>query len=283
MQVAISTGETVVEAWSSWDKGAMGTVIAPMLHHTGSAWSWPRLQAPTLKVVRDGRADLLNSLCMYYIDYAGVIYCISNRLSWHAGAGNWKGITDGNGHFAGIEAESDGQQWTAATRESYIKLVAAILLKTGNDISWAPRHAEYALPVGRKNDFSGMDAAAFKNDAEFLRVNGIQEDDLNDEQNRMLTSVFSLLGADGAIGTKTEDSLAYVIREGFKPIERYAADGTTKLEFPLRQEIADIKSLLLKGGLFTGDVNVDVPPMSDADKDDVAERVATKLAERLAS
>lgn len=173
LAVALSTGEKVVEAWSSHNKGTMGTIMAPMLHHTGSGWTWPRLKAPTLRVVRDGRPRLENSLSMYYIDYEGVIYCINNKLSWHSGAGEFRGITDGNGRFAGIEAESDGRQWTGATIRSFKKLAAAILRRTGNDISWAPRHADYALPRGRKSDFNGYDVAQFRRDAEAYRVNGL--------------------------------------------------------------------------------------------------------------
>jgi predicted heme/steroid binding protein len=161
LDVARSTGRPVVEAWSSHDAGQMGTVVGPMLHHTGSTWSYPASKAPTLKTVREGRSDLQNSLSMYYIDYEGVIYCISEKISWHSGAGYWQGVTDGNGHYAGIEAESDGRQWTPATVDSYKRLAAAILRKAGHSTAYAPRHADYALPKGRKTDFSGLDSAAF--------------------------------------------------------------------------------------------------------------------------
>jgi len=161
LDVARSTGMPVVEAWSDHDAGQMGTVVGPMLHHTGSAWSYPTYTAPTLKTVREGRPDLQNALCMYYIGYDGTIYCVTEKIAWHAGAGSWAGITDGNGHYAGIEAESDGVQWTKATVTSYKRLAAAILRKTGRTVAYAPRHADYALPKGRKTDFSGIDPATF--------------------------------------------------------------------------------------------------------------------------
>jgi hypothetical protein len=280
LQVALDTGETVVEAWSAWDKGAMGTVLGPMLHHTGSTWSWPRLQAPTLKTVREGRVDLQNSLCMYYIDYAGVIYCISNRLSWHAGAGIWLGVTDGNGHYAGIEAESDGQQWTAETRESYVRLAASILRKTGNNISYAPRHAEFA--PGRKTDFSGMDVATFKNDVEFLRANGISlEDDLLPEEHIALMQIRDSIGAQGGLNTKAEDSVLGILRDRLAPVERTVDGKVVKLS--LRQEIADIKTEVLKGlTVDAGDINVTGLTLSDEDKEDIADRVAQRVADRMA-
>ena len=176
LEVARSTGRPVVEAWSNHNAGQMGTVVGPMLHHTGSAWSYPRYKAPTLRVVRDGRAGLENALSMYYIDYEGVIYCITEKIAWHAGAGAWAGITDGNGHFAGIEAESDGKQWTKATTASYKKLAAAILRKTRRTVAFAPRHADYALPHGRKTDFSGINPATFLADVNTELTD--QEDDM---------------------------------------------------------------------------------------------------------
>lgn len=162
VNVAKRTGYPVVEAWSSNNQGAMGTVYGPMLHHTATSAAAAG-DYPTLRIVRDGRADLKNSLCMYGLGRSGTIYCISEKISWHAGAGNWNGVTDGNGHFAGIEAESDGRAWTAAQLDAYAKLCASILKETGRDTNWMPRHADYALPKGRKTDTSGLDYNALKN------------------------------------------------------------------------------------------------------------------------
>lgn len=163
VKVAKRTGYPVVEAWSGRNAGQMGTVYGPMLHHTGSGNS-SGADYPTLRVVRDGRAGLENSLSMYGIGKSGTIYCISEKISWHAGAGNWKGVTDGNGHFAGIEAESsgNGKDWTPAQLDAYKKLVASILIETGRDASWAPAHREWALPRGRKPDPAGIDVVAFR-------------------------------------------------------------------------------------------------------------------------
>lgn len=163
LKVARRTGYPVVEAWSGHNQGQMGVIYGPMLHHTGSSRSAAG-DYPTLRVVRDGRSDLKNSLCMYGLGRSGTIYCINEKVSWHSGAGNWNGVTDGNGHFAGIEAESDGSvaSWSAAQLDSYAKLCASILQETGRDINWMPRHADYALPRGRKVDTSGMDYGALK-------------------------------------------------------------------------------------------------------------------------
>lgn len=165
VKVAKRTGYPVVEKWSSRNVGSMGEVIAPMMHHTGSVGSG---DYPTLNVVMNGRSDLQNSLCMYGLGKSGTIYCISEKLSWHAGAGNWKGVTDGNGRFAGIEAESSGNgtDWTTAQLDAYKKLCASILIETGRDSSWLCAHKEYALPKGRKTDPAGIDMNAFRADVQ---------------------------------------------------------------------------------------------------------------------
>lgn len=162
LEVARRTGYPVVEAWSGHNAGQMGVVYGAMLHHTGTSIGAAG-DYPTLKIVRDGRSDLNNSLCMYGLGRSGTIYCISEKLSWHAGAGNWKGVTDGNGHFVGIEAESDGKTWYPAQLDAYQRLVASIQIQAGRDASWAPAHKEYALPAGRKPDPSNINLVDFRN------------------------------------------------------------------------------------------------------------------------
>lgn len=161
-EVARRTGYPVVEAWSGHNQGTMGVVYGPMLHHTGTPVSAPG-DYPTLRIVRDGRPDLPNSLCMYGLGRSGTIYLINDKISWHAGAGNWNGVTDGNGHFAGIEGESSGGgEWTPAQVDAYERLVASILLEAGRNTDWMPRHANFALPPGRKSDTAGLDMNAFR-------------------------------------------------------------------------------------------------------------------------
>lgn len=160
--IATRTGKKVVAAWSDHNAGAMGEVVGVVMHHTGSAWSAAGV-APTLRIVREGRSDLQNALCTFYIDKAGTIYLVTEKIAWHAGQGYYRGITDGNGHFLGIEAESDGVHWTAETIESYVLLVAEICRFLGIDEHvWAIRHAVWATPPGRKTDFSGINETDFR-------------------------------------------------------------------------------------------------------------------------
>lgn len=159
-RIAARTGYPYVEAWSAQNKGAMSGVWGALIHHTGTAWSAAG-DYPTLRIVRDGRSDLQNSLCAFGLGRSGTIYLVSEKLSWHAGAGNWNGLTNGNGLMVGIEAESDGVHWTDEERDAYPRLVASILIEIGQDDKYTTRHASYALPKGRKTDASGLDMDAF--------------------------------------------------------------------------------------------------------------------------
>lgn len=153
-RIAARTGYPYVEAWSNWNRGWMTGVWGALCHHTGTSWSAPG-DYPTLRVVRDGRPGLENSLCAFGLGRSGTTYLISEKVSWHAGVGNVNGLTDGNGKLAGIEAESDGVHWTPEEIDAYPRLVASILVEIRQDDRYTTRHASYALPTGRKVDFAG--------------------------------------------------------------------------------------------------------------------------------
>lgn len=153
-RICVRAGLPYTEAWSAWNRGRMTGVWGALCHHTGTPASAVG-DYPTLRVVRDGRSDLQNSLCAFGLGRSGRVYLISEKLSWHAGAGNINGLTDGNGKLVGIEAESDGTRWTPEQVAAYPKLVASILVEINQDDKYTTRHATYALPAGRKNDFAG--------------------------------------------------------------------------------------------------------------------------------
>lgn len=166
-RICARTGYPYVEAWSPHNKGAMRGVWGALVHHTGTSWSAAG-DYPTLRVVRDGRPGLVNSLSMFGLGRSGTAYLISEKVSWHAGAGEYNGLTDGNSYLAGIEAESDGRSWTDAQRDAYPRLVASILIEIGQGDprpgvgdKYTTRHASWALPRGRKTDASGLDMNLF--------------------------------------------------------------------------------------------------------------------------
>lgn len=202
--IASRTGRKVVAAWSDHDQGSMGTIVGVVMHHTGSSQATSSV-APTLRVVRDGRAGLRNALSTFYIDKVGTIYLISEKICWHAGVGDWRGITDGNGHFLGIEAESDGVHWTAATIDAYVALVAEICRFLGVDPdTWAIRHAAWADPPGRKIDFAGINEHDFRARVA-ARLNGTEEDDLDADDKKKLAEIHHALAAGSGIGDPRDD------------------------------------------------------------------------------
>src|SRR5262249_29413117 len=94
----------------------------------------------------------------------GTFYVIAAGRCNHAGKGSWKGLTDGNGHFIGIEAENKGtaDAWPEVQLDAYRRGVAAILKHVGASADFCCAHREYALPKGRKDDPHSIDMNAFR-------------------------------------------------------------------------------------------------------------------------
>lgn len=139
--------------------GEMGTVVGPTRHHTGTPEVFKiAADYPTYQVVKEGRAGLSNSLSAYGLGRWYGIYVFSEDISYHAGAWSYAGITDGNGHFLGIEAEGTGGRWTPFQREFYPRLSASILLFVAEGADMMPRHADGAIPRGRKTDAANLPA-----------------------------------------------------------------------------------------------------------------------------
>lgn len=99
---------------------------------------------PSLGVVTHGRAGLPGPLCNVYLARDGVAVVVAAGRANHAGTGGYRGLK-GNSAVFGIEAECGGDgDWTAAMREAYPKVVAALLSLIGRDASWAMGHNEWA-------------------------------------------------------------------------------------------------------------------------------------------
>jgi hypothetical protein len=137
--------------------GEMGTVVGVTRHHTGTPETYLAANDyPTYQVVKEGRAGLSNSLSAYGLGRWFGLYVFSEDISYHAGEWLYAGITDGNGHFLGIEAEGTGARWTSFQREFYPRLCASALLFVGEGINMMPRHADGAMPRGRKTDAANL-------------------------------------------------------------------------------------------------------------------------------
>jgi peptidoglycan hydrolase-like protein with peptidoglycan-binding domain len=151
-----------VEGWELRG-GEMGTVRGVICHHTAS----PRrdLNMPSLNILRDGRSDLPGPLSQLGLGRDGTFYVIAAGRCNHAGSGLWNGVSRGNSHFIGIEAENTGRDddfpWPQVQIEAYQRGVAAILRHLKLNAECCAGHKEYALPLGRKPDPS-LDMPGFR-------------------------------------------------------------------------------------------------------------------------
>jgi hypothetical protein len=157
--------------WQNRGHGDMGPIRGVICHHTGSVGKAILTQnMPTLGVVTQGRADLAGPLAHLCLGRDGTFYVIAAGRCYHAGPGNWRGVTSGNSNFIGIEAENTGQKsgeyadpWPVVQMDAYRRGVAAILKKIGADAAMCCGHKEYRLPVGYKDD-PDFDMDAFRCD-----------------------------------------------------------------------------------------------------------------------
>lgn len=154
-QVLRDAGLKVAETdgWADRGRREMGTVRGVMCHHTGSTGAVGNM--PTLNVLKVGRSDLPGPLAQLGLGRDGTYYVVAAGRCNHAGAGEWRGQTNGNSNFIGIEAENGGRKtdgWPDVQMDAYRRGVAAILRHIDAEAEMCCGHREYALPPGRKDD-----------------------------------------------------------------------------------------------------------------------------------
>ncbi|MFJ2701896.1 N-acetylmuramoyl-L-alanine amidase [Streptomyces sp. NPDC087428] len=145
LKALLAEGLTVVQE-GSWrehnrnHKGAWGPVNGVVIHHTVTEGT-----AATVRIVRDGYADLPGPLCHGMIAKDGRVYLVGYGRTNHAGLGDGDVLaaviaerplpadneanTDGNRHFFGFECENlgDGKDpWPAVQLDSIERAAAAI-------------------------------------------------------------------------------------------------------------------------------------------------------------
>lgn len=141
-----------VSDWRTRGHGDMGKVRGVMVHHTVGASTG---NMPSLNLLQRGRPDLSGPLAQIGLGRDGTFYIIAAGRAYHAGKGEWRGLTAGNTSFIGIEAENSGtatDPWPEVQVDALRRGVAAILQHVGADSSMVCGHKEYALPKGRKQD-----------------------------------------------------------------------------------------------------------------------------------
>lgn len=143
--------------WMTRGKANVGPIKGVMCHHTAGGLEG---NMPSLRVVTEGRPDLSGPLSQLCLGRDGTFFVVAAGRANHAGRGSWQGVTSGNTHFVGIEAENSGHKpphargetWPAVQMEAYARGVAALLRHVDAGADMCCGHGEYALPAGRKND-----------------------------------------------------------------------------------------------------------------------------------
>lgn len=154
--VLINAGLKVamVEGWEDRGRGDVREIQGVICHHTSTNVLGSNM--PTLHTLIHGRSDLRGPLSQLGLGRDGTYYVIAAGRSNHAGEGIWMGLTNGNAHFLGIEAENTGRSndfpWPEVQLDAYHRGVAAILNHIGRSAEFCAGHREYALPRGRKPD-----------------------------------------------------------------------------------------------------------------------------------
>jgi N-acetyl-anhydromuramyl-L-alanine amidase AmpD len=219
------------DGWETRGRATFGEFKGVMIHHTASTQR--DKNAPSLKVVTDGRSDLSGPLCNLLQARDGAFYAVAAGRANHAGAGSWHGVTNGNSNTIGIECENDGvgEPWPEAQVQFLAMGVAALLDYGKLPTVMCMGHKEYCTPKGRKIDPS-FDMNAFRLRVDAIRNGGIVRPLIpaKDAQSRptlrrgakghdvRVLQVYLNLDADGTFGPATEAALrAYQRAHGLVP------------------------------------------------------------------
>jgi hypothetical protein len=167
-----TAGLTVNEiaGWQTRGHGDVGTIRGVLCHHTAGPLTGDH---PSLGTVENGRPGLAGPLAQLLLSRSGTFFIVAAGLCWHAGAGEWQGVVEGNHELIGIEAENTGlpnDPWPDVQMDAYARGCAALLEHIGAPTIMCAGHKEYALPKGRKTDPS-FDMVAFRTRvAELMRA-----------------------------------------------------------------------------------------------------------------
>lgn len=140
-----------VAGWETRGRGEMDRVLGVICHHTGHT-SGEDENLPSESVLVNGRrlddgGFLPGPLAQLGLGRDGTYYVIAAGRANHAGTGDWRGITAGNRHFIGIEAENRGRQrdvYPPVQLDAYHRGVAAILKHVGREVDFCIGHKEWA-------------------------------------------------------------------------------------------------------------------------------------------
>ena len=244
-QIARRTGHPVTEVsgWTTRGHGPQPEVQGIVCHHTAGPSDGG--DYPSLRVVRDGRADLPGPLSHFGLGRSGRIYVIAAGRCWH-NAPSTSAYHD-NSSSIGIEAENTGrgQEWPAAQLDAYRKLCAELCKAFGLPAARVVGHREVNT---NKIDPHGINMTAFR--ADVARLITGEGDDMPTAK-EIADAVWdreikvpwgtadnpdwqadSILASNGAWGRDTQKKVDAVDAK----VEALAAD--------VKAELAEIKALL---------------------------------------
>ncbi|HEX8021279.1 N-acetylmuramoyl-L-alanine amidase [Mucilaginibacter sp.] len=146
------------DGWQNRGIGDVGGIIGVICHHTANPDRSRNM--PALNGLIHGRTDptpLSGPLAQLGLGRDGTYYIVAAGRANHAGKGEWQGITAGNTHFIGIEAENTGGHddtpWPAIQLDAYQRGVAAILKHIGKGADNCIAHKEWAPTRKTDPDF----------------------------------------------------------------------------------------------------------------------------------
>ena len=86
--------------WRTRGHGDVGDIKGVMCHHTSGSVNGVM---PSLAVLTEGREDLSGPLAQLGFGRDGTYFVVAAGRAFHAGAGNWQGLTSGNTSSAWVK------------------------------------------------------------------------------------------------------------------------------------------------------------------------------------
>lgn len=132
---------SIVGGWESRGRATMHPK-GLVLHHTAAPTT---SNAPSLRVVIDGRSDLPGPLCHVLVGRDLTCHVIASGVSYHAGTGGWRGIS-GNASVIGVECENNGttEPWSAGMVDVMVRISAVCANAAGFGAEMVCFHKEWA-------------------------------------------------------------------------------------------------------------------------------------------
>lgn len=132
---------SLVGGWESRGRATMHPK-GLVLHHTAAGTS---SNAPSLRVVIDGRSDLPGPLCHVLVGRDLTCHIIASGVANHAGTGGWRGLT-GNSSVIGVECENNGvdEPWSSGMVDVMVRISAACANAAGFTAEMVCGHKEWA-------------------------------------------------------------------------------------------------------------------------------------------